>query len=173
MRALVVYESMFGNTEQVARAVAEGLATSAQVDLHEVSQVPPQAADLADLIVVGGPTHALSLTRPSTRADAVKQGATHGGVDTGLREWLARLSPGLHTVHVAAFDTRVAKVRHLPGSAATKAAKLTRRLGYLPAGKQSFYVMDTPGPLVSGELERAREWGAQLATDMSDRTVGR
>ena len=67
MRALVVYESMFGNTEAVARAVADGLAEMHDVDLREVSQAPIAVIARVDLIVVGGPTHAFSLSRPATR----------------------------------------------------------------------------------------------------------
>jgi hypothetical protein len=173
MKALVVYESMFGNTEAVARAIAEGLSGQMDVDVYEVSEAPAPVTDLVDIIVVGGPTHAFSLSRPSTREDAVRQGATHGEQDIGLREWLAHLRRGPHSELVAAFDTRVDRVRRLPGSAATKAAKLARHLGYTAVGRQSFYVSDTPGPLIPGELERARRWGIQLASEMVDRSHGR
>lgn len=96
MRALVVYESMFGNTESVARAVATALGRWMGVALQDVSQAPGPADAAVDLVVVGGPTHAFSLSRGSTRADAISQGATHGKQDVGLREWLARLHRG-HT----------------------------------------------------------------------------
>lgn len=173
MKALVVYESMFGNTEAVARAIADGLATQMDVDLQEVTQAPQQITDLVDLIVVGGPTHAFSLSRPSTRAQALDQGATRGEQNLGLREWLAQLRKGPHSELVAAFDTRVEKVRRLPGSAAKKAAKVAHDLGYAPAGKESFYVADSPGPLMPGELDRAKAWGEQLATEMAARAHGR
>ena len=78
MKALVVYESMFGNTEEVARAVAEGVGETMDVSLHEVSTAPAPITDLVDLVVVGGPTHAFSLSRPSTRADAIDKGADPG-----------------------------------------------------------------------------------------------
>ena len=172
MKALVVYESMFGNTEAVARAVADGLAEVHDVDLREVSQVPNAVIGRVDLIVVGGPTHAFSLSRPATRASAFEQGATHGTKDLGIREWLGGLRRGSQTEPVAVFDTRIEKARRLPGSAAAKAAKLARHLGYAPAGRHSFYVSDTSGPLLPGELERARAWGAQLAVEMLDRARG-
>src|SRR3954453_13850215 len=88
MKALLVDESMFGNTEKVARAVAAGLAESLEVELREVSTAPEQVTGLVDLIVVGGPTHAFSLSRPSTRADAVAKGAPPREPDVGVREWL-------------------------------------------------------------------------------------
>jgi hypothetical protein len=68
-------------------------------------------------------------------------------------------------VAVATFDTRVDTVRHLPGSAAKKAAKEVRRhhLGRVVAS-ESFYVGDTQGPLLDGELARARAWGEELVS---------
>ncbi len=163
MHALVVYESMFGNTEEVARAVADGLAEQLDVELREVSRAPTPVADPVDLIVVGGPTHAFSLSRQSTRQEAVKQGATHGQTEIGLRDWLGELDEPLHLEKVAAFDTRVEKMRKLPGSAAHKAVRVAHRHGYASAGSESFYVEGTEGPMLPGELDRAREWGRQLA----------
>ncbi len=178
MRVLVVYESMFGNTEAVARAVADGLAATevsepVEVDVRDVTQAPSPVTGLWDLIVAGGPTHAFSLSRPSTRAEAQARGATEGSKDLGLREWLEQLAQGPHAERLAAFDTRVEKVRHLPGSAATKAARLARRHGYAAAGKESFFVADTEGPLVPGELERARQWGVRLAAELAERLDAR
>jgi hypothetical protein len=64
---------------------------------------------------------------------------------------------------VATFDTRVEKVRHLPGSAAKGAAKVAHRLGFKAAAKpESFYVQDVTGPLLAGELDRAQAWGERL-----------
>src|SRR3954451_1245333 len=173
MKALIVYESMFGNTEKVARAVAAGLADGMEVEVDEVSAAPAQVTDLVDLIVVGGPTHAFSLSRPSTRADAVTKGATQGERDIGIREWLTGLNGRPHSELVAAFDTRVDRVRRLPGSAAHKAAKLARHRGFQIADVESFYVSDIDGPLLPGELERATAWGRDLASQMSARAHGR
>lgn len=164
-KALVVYESMFGNTEQVARAVADGLRSHLDVDVVEVSEASMPLEEAVDLVVVGGPTHAFSMTRQNTREDARRQGATAGSPELGIREWIDHLKDGPHSERVATFDTRVTKVRHLPGSAAKSAAKSMRKHGYAATGKpQSFYVEDTPGPLVEGELERAKAWGEELAT---------
>ena len=78
MKAVVVYESMFGNTRQIAEAIAAGLAESADVAAVEVSEATAEAAEAADLLVAGGPTHAFSMSRPSTRSDAVNRGAPEG-----------------------------------------------------------------------------------------------
>lgn len=164
MRALVVYESMFGNTEHVARAIGDGLAASMEVEVVDVGHAPTPPPQPVDLVVVGGPTHGFSMSRERTRDDAVSQGGTDTGPEVGIRDWLDRLPPGPHTELVATFDTRVDKVRHLPGSAAKAAAKAARKHGYRTATKpESFWVGGTEGPLLDGELERARSWGERLA----------
>jgi flavodoxin len=167
MKALVVYESMFGNTEQVARAITDGLSEHLEVELVEVTEAPPEITDPVDLIVVGGPTHAFSMTRQSTREEAISKGASHGSEAIGLREWLEHLhGDGRRPAdRMATFDTRVDKVRHLPGSAAKGAAKIAHKLGFEAAAKpESFYVQDVEGPLLDGELDRARAWGQRLGT---------
>jgi hypothetical protein len=161
MSTLVVYESMWGNTRAVAEAVARGLGE--RVTLLDVAEAPTPMPDGVDLLVVGGPTHAFSLTRPSTRLDAIAKGAAASPGASGIREWLAQLPASDH-LEVATFDTRVGKVRHLPGSAAKAAGKEVRRhhLGRLVA-TMSFYVDDMSGPLLDGEVERAHAWGLSLA----------
>jgi hypothetical protein len=150
MRALVVFESMFGNTQVIAEAIADGLSGRMQVDLVEVGAAPAEVGD------------EVALSRPGTRQDAAKQ-ASDGLVSTriGLREWLAR--PQRRTgVAAAAFDTRVSRPR-LPGSAARAAEKRLRQLGFrVVAPAASFYVEGTLGPLLEGEPERARRWGEQV-----------
>ena len=164
MRALVVYESMFGCTRDVARAVAEGLAAEAQVEVVEVGLAPAEVPPDVELVVVGGPTHAFSMSRPGTREDAARQGG--GAVVSGrigIREWLdgiAHLPPG---VVAATFDTRVSRPR-VPGSAARAAHRHLRRLGArTPVSPETFWVAGTRGPLVPDEPERARAWGRDLA----------
>jgi hypothetical protein len=91
------------------------------------------------------------------------KGALLGGETIGMREWLQAVQvPGKPII--ATFDTRVTRVRSLPGSASKKAARIVahRRLGGVVA-RESFYVTDMAGPLVDGELGRARSWGRALA----------
>ncbi|MFF4595905.1 flavodoxin family protein [Amycolatopsis sp. NPDC001319] len=163
MHAIVVYESMFGDTEEVARAVADGLGSA------EVVPVDLAPRDLMgrDLLVVGAPTHVHGMSRPSTRKAAAEQAPegtrTH---ESGMREWLGGfhvLPPGTTT---AAFDTRLRKPRWLTGSAARVADKILRRLGHPPiVPATSFFVevVDGETRLVEGERARAREWGESLA----------
>ena len=168
MQALVVYESMFGNTAEVARAVADGLADHVKVTLREVSEAPRQPTDPCDLLVIGGPTHALSMSRPSTRADAVKQGAPPAVEELGIREWLDGLEGSPRHTKVVTFDTRAEKARHMPGSAAKKAARTARKHGFsMAAKKKSFYVDGITGPLEPGETTRARAWGEKLGAELS------
>jgi len=159
MDAAVVYETAWGNTRAVAQAVAEGMRGGLEVGLVEVSTAPAAHELAVELLVVGGPTHAFGMSRPNTRADAAGRGGDPS--TTGIREWLAGAGP--LSVRAAAFDTHV---RHpnLPGHAGRAAAKVLRLLGAeLVAEPQSFYVQDADGPLLEGELERARAWGAELA----------
>ena len=69
VHALVVYESMFGNTAAIARAIADGLAAKLDVQIVEVSKAPTTLGEI-DLVVAGGPTHVFGLSRPSTRRSA-------------------------------------------------------------------------------------------------------
>jgi hypothetical protein len=165
MKALVMYESMFGNSERVARAVAAGLEEYGEVVVRDVtSAVPGEVPADVDLLVTGGPTHAFSMSRPNTREDAIRQGAGQGLATSGLREWLGAMPSDVHLLSSAAFDTRVSRARRLPGSAARSAARALRRRGArLVLDPESFYVDDVAGPLGGDELDRAREWGRTLA----------
>ncbi len=164
VRALIVYESMFGNTERIARAVRDGLRQYLPADTVPVNQAPDVVPDDVRLLVVGGPTHAFSMSRLSTRQEAWKQGGLVTPVEVGIRDWLAALKPTrVETLRVTTFDTRIAKVRRLPGSAARSAAKLLRRMGFrMLSTSESFFVNDTTGPIRDVELERAERWGAEL-----------
>jgi NAD(P)H dehydrogenase (quinone) len=172
-RVLVVYESMFGNTREIANAVAEGLTEAGTVDVVEVGSASSVLPEDLDLLVVGAPTHAFGLSRPATRKSAADQ-AVGEIVSTGIgvREWLDELRPAGSTAMVSAFDTRV-KVAMLPGSAARRALSRLRGLK-LPMlmRAESFYVAGTPGPLKDGEVDRAKAWGMKLAAALSTRQHG-
>jgi hypothetical protein len=171
-RAWVVYESMFGNTREVAQAITEGLRErSVEVALYEVGHAPARAADV-DLLVVGAPTHALGLSRPGTREDAArKSGREVESASLGLREWIEQVDLGARPPVVVAFDTRIDHPR-FPGSAARKAAKRLRRRGALEAIRpESFWVHGTEGPLVDGETRRAQELGVRIAATVDRATT--
>ncbi len=172
MRCLVVYESMYGNTMEVARAIASGTGTVLETELVEVGDAPSTLGSNIDLLIVGGPTHAFGMTRPGTRHDAQEgkyaEEFTGEFVSTGpgIREWLGTLSAPKGT-SFAAFDTRVAKP-HVPGSAAAGAAKRLRKMKLRQAmDPESFWVEGATGPLSDGELERAERWGAKVAAGIA------
>src|SRR5262245_56357749 len=110
MRALVVYESMYGNTHQVAETIANGLAGAADVEVLSLDDATTEVLDGADLLVVGGPTHVHGMSRASTRNAAVEAAKKKPELELdpdapgpGLREWLASLPRT--SMKAAAFDT--------------------------------------------------------------------
>ena len=180
--ALVVYESMYGNTRAIAQALGEGLAAELTVRVVPVGSVVAADVMAADFVVVGAPIHAWGLSRASTRTAAADAAAKPGselrmepGWDVGpwVRDWLAGLS-GL-TGQGAAFDTRLRAPLGLSGSAARKIARGLRRAGLdVREPVRAFYVTKQ-NRLRPGELDRARAWGRQLAAGVSatSRTAAR
>ena len=160
LRALVVVESAFGNTDRIARAVAEGLASAGVDGTVAAASAAPDApaAEGFGLVVVGAPTHNLGLPTPRSRVQAGRRGAPVP--TTGVAEWLdAR--PALAGVRTAAFDTVLPG--RFSGSASRRIAARLRRLGAPAVAREGFLVSGTPPVLADGELDRARAWGAALA----------
>lgn len=173
MHALVVYESVYGNTKAVAEAVADGLRSQMAVDVFEVGGAPPTLGDDVDLLVVGGPTHAHGMTTPESRASAARK-ADHGTVSTsiGIREWIAGLPNVTPEVAAAVFDTTLKGPALLWGSAARAAEGELRAHHFrILQRATSFHVNGPFGPVydavAEGELERARAWGEDLAARTS------
>ena len=165
-RALVVYESVFGDAKQIAMAIAEGLATRLPVDIAAARDAPTQVSDDVRMLVVGGPNHAMGMPREATREGAVKQyGAEIADTSFGLHEWLdqVQLPP---VMNAAAYDTRmdhpklVVKLDH---ASKTEEKLLKAHGATLVADAEHFHVTDTKGPLADGEEERASRWGSALA----------
>jgi len=168
MRALVVYESMYGNTHVVASNIADGLRATHEVTLVPVAGATEDLVAGADLVVVGGPTHMHGLSSPATRrmaAQAAAKPASGLSLDPdacgpGLRDWLKGLGGG-HAL-VAAFDTRINGVPAFTGAASRGIGRLLKRHGYrLIAAPESFLV-GQQNALLDGEASRARRWGAAL-----------
>ena len=132
MKALVVYESMYGNTAAVGEAIATSLRTGGlDVDAGPISRITPADAAGVDLLVVGGPTHAHGMSRPGTRETAAgdkDNTFADPTVAPGLRKWMDELPPGTER-RAAAFDTRIDKPILLTGSAAKGIAKRLERHG--------------------------------------------
>ncbi len=152
MKALVVYDSVFGNTEKVAQAIGEALGAG----VMKVGSARPEDLSGVGLLVVGSPTRAFSAT-PATKA------------------FLAGIAGGaLKGARVTAFDTRLDMNDPAPGflkflvrifgfAAKPIARGLVGKGGSLAAAPEGFLVAGTEGPLKPGELERAAEWGRRLA----------
>ena len=167
MHVLIVFESLWGNTEQLAREIAAGIGGE-RTEVVEAASAPGALDADVSLLVLGGPTHAFSMSTSSTRESAKQQGAQHIP-ERGIREWIEALPPAGHALPVATFDTRVVTPR-LPGSAAKKAMKRLVALGFRPVAKpETFGVHGYGGPVADGELERARRWGAELAALVAHR----
>jgi hypothetical protein len=169
MRALVVYESMFGNTRKIAEAIAVGVGEHMTVQLVEVSRAAARLDPDVDLLVVGGPTHARGMTTVKTRAEAARR-TTDPLVSrgTGIREWLGALRPIERSAAAAAFDTRIAMPMVVTGSAARGYAPLLRAAGFhLIEPTESFRVgMSAPqeDAVTPLEVDRAGDWGREIAS---------
>ena len=155
MRILVVYDSVYGNTEKIARAI--GGAVSGEVEVLSAGEGNPVELKSLDLLIVGAPTQGFRPTRPvQTFIDGIPAGA-------------------LEAVKVAAFDTRIPEADvgrglrlliKMGGYAAPHIAKvLKKKGGNLVVPPEGFFVKDKEGPLKEGELERAAGWAKALLQD--------
>jgi flavorubredoxin len=166
MRAVVVYESHWGNTEAVARAIAEGIGQAARA--MNTDEATPTAIADADLIVAGAPVIAFALPRDGVLKQLASDVRAPRPADVShplLRAWLDGLPDGRGWA--AAFETRV--WWSLRGATGTIESKL-RKAGYQRLAKaERFIVTGGYGPLREGELERARVWGAGLARELAAR----
>jgi hypothetical protein len=160
MNAVVVYESHWGNTEAVARAIADGIGPEARA--MNTDEATAQALAGVDLVVAGAPVIAFALPRDGARrqiAGDVKAPRPPDVSHPLLRTWLDALPAG--DGWGAAFETRIWWSPR--GATGTIEAKL-KRAGYRRLAKaERFIVTGGYGPLRDGELERARAWGDVLA----------
>jgi hypothetical protein len=163
--ALVVFESMFGSTRAAARAVAEGLRSRGmRVRVCDVASAPEHLGEPVDLLVLGAPTHAFTLSTPGSREAASQQGASPARVAIGMREWVGGMTWDSTPPDVAVFDTRVTSTRLLPFAAARTCRALAEQRGLRVSTRpMTFLVDDVHGPLLAGETKRALAWGRRLA----------
>ncbi len=153
MKALVVFDSYFGNTEKVAASVGQALGAGNDVAVKRISEATPADLSGVQLLVVGSPTRAFSASE-------------------GTRAWLKTL-PSLSGVRAAAFDTRAEMTEKTPGilrflagifgyAAKPIAGNLKKKGAVLVGEPAGFFVLDSEGPLKDGELERAAGWAHSL-----------
>ena len=168
MRALVVYESMYGNARIVAGNIADGLRGTYEVTLVPVASVTADLAAEADLLVVGAPTHMHGLSTAWSRQAArkavakPKSGLTLDPKAGGpaLRDWLSGLAGAFDTRLAAAFDTRLAGAPVLTGRASRGISGLLKRRGYRLIVPPESFLVTKLNALVDGKCSRARRWGA-------------
>ncbi|MFJ9770605.1 flavodoxin family protein [Kitasatospora sp. NPDC101157] len=176
MHTVIVYESMYGDTREIAEAIAEGVHRAdpgAAVDCVPVAEADAELTRSADLLVVGGPTHMHGMSsglsrRMAAMAEAHQEGREEAAAEAretaegpGLRAWFHDLPESGDGVHAAAFDTRVDMPR-AGGAANGIAHRLSHRHYDVVAEPEGFIVERNDGPLRAGELDRARAWGAEL-----------
>ena len=164
MKAWVVYESLWGNTAAVARAIAEGFGPDARA--ASTAEATPEAISGADLIVAGAPLFAFRLPTDDIRETIRKKSASFPAPPDlshpSLRAWLETLRSGQG--RAAAFETRI---WWSPGGATGSILSGLKKAGYEPLARpKRFRVAGMYGPLKPRELERAREWGAKLRKEM-------
>jgi flavorubredoxin len=164
MKAVVVYESHWGNTAAIAKAVAEGIGSDAET--LSTAQADAAAIAGADLVVAGAPVLGFSL--PGARMLKAIEGNKDGykkAPDVShplMRSWLEALPAARG--RMAAFETRI---WWSPGGATVGIERGLERAGYSRLSKaRRFLVEGIEGPLRSGELEKAKAWGADLARAM-------
>ena len=151
MKALIIYDSVFGNTEKIAQAISSSLGSKENVETLRVSEVRPEKLIGLELLIVGSPTRVFKPTK-------------------AIMNFLNKIPlNGLKGVKVAAFDTRISTVDansrllnilvKLFGYAAKPIAdRLEKKEGSLIIPPEGFFVKDSEGPLKDGELERAADW---------------
>jgi menaquinone-dependent protoporphyrinogen IX oxidase len=160
MKAIVVYESHWGNTAAVARAIAEGIGPEARA--LSTAEATGEVIAGADLIVAGAPLLGFNLPTEmmlkGMAANASKDPTPPDLSHPSMRAWIEALPKG--NARAAAFETRI---WWSPGSAAKAILGKLEALGYRPIAKpQRFIVQGKYGPLRQGELEKAKAWGAEL-----------
>lgn len=168
MQALVIYESMYGNTHAIAEAIASGLRATHEVGVRHVGAVDAAALEATDLVVVGGPTHAHGMSVPASReaaAEVADDPEQHLDLDAeageaGVREWLLAL--GRVTVDAAAFDTRLDGSPLLTGRASKGIARRLEKHGARVVAEPESFLVGTDNVLRPGEIERAHAWGSEL-----------
>lgn len=175
MKALVVYESMYGNTAAIGEAIAASLrAQGLEVRAGPVSRIAPAEANEVELLVIGGPTHVHGMSSAKSRRSAVDDKDNQYPEPTlapGLREWIKDLSPGAGRL-AAAFDTRIDKAILLTGSAAKGIAKRLDRSGFRLVTAPECFLVSTSNRLLDAETDRAGIWAIEVAESASAFAAG-
>lgn len=156
MKVLIVYDSVFGNTEKIAQVIGNAMGSQAEVNILRVGNVKQENLRGLDVLIVGSPTRAFKPTKEIINF-------LNGFPKNGLKG-----------VKVAAFDTRftmsaIEESRVLPflvrlfGYAAKPISnRLEKKGGELIIPPEGFFVEGVEGPLKEGEIERAASWAKEI-----------
>lgn len=165
MKTVIVYDSVFGNTEKIALAIREALTADSVVTVKPEEVRPAHLAGVK-MLIVGSPTRAFQPTK-------------------AVAAFIKNLPPdSLTGVGFLAFDTRMSKddvdsrmlragIRLFGYAAATIAKKLQKKKGALLAAPEGFYVDGYEGPLKPGELTRAKAWARSASRAAEENEAGR
>jgi len=170
MRALVIYESMYGNTHTVAEHVATGLGSLGEARMVPVQDATDELVQWADVVVVGGPTHVHGMVSATSRKAAFEAAAKPGSEllmdpdaeGTGLREWFETLRK-VSGKSAVAFDTRVDMAPVLTGRASRGITRQLRTHGFTLVAHPESFLVDKQNRLVAGEADRATTWATRVA----------
>jgi len=156
MKALVIYDSQFGNTKKIAQTIAEGLSPEGEVEARHIGDIQPDDLRGLGVLILGSPTQRFRPTEGTT--DFVK----------------AIEHDALSNTRVAAFDTRLTEeeiektgilaffVRIFGYAAKPISDRLVKKGGELILPPEGFFVDGIEGPLLEGEIDRARSWGEEI-----------
>ena len=146
MNIIIVYDSIYGNTENIARAIASGAGSSETTTIRKVTECEPDELKSTGLLIIGSPTQGGKATIP-------------------IQEFLDKLiALNIKTINIAVFDTRLAtRLVSIFGYAAGKITDYLKKNGItLISPPEGFLVKGSKGPLKEGEMERAAKWGKML-----------
>lgn len=144
MKTLIVFDSVYGNTEKIANAIGSTIA--GEVEVLRVSEVNPSEFETIDLLIIGSPTHA-------------------GRPTQAIQTFLKEITPtAFKNADAVAFDTRLSmKLVGIFGYAADKIAGSLKKKGWtITVPPKGFFVKGKNGPLKEGELERAIDWTKEI-----------
>jgi len=154
-KAIVVYESKYGNTKLAAETIVEGMnqVTGMEAVLVEVHDANLTKINEFDVVLVGSPNHLGRATR-------------------GVTKFINRLAElKLENKQATVFDTYISNwvqdfekvVKKMEKQIAEKASGIALIVPGLSIG-----VEGTKGPITEGELPKCKEFGIKIATQVKE-----
>jgi flavodoxin I len=160
MKTMILYDSVYGNTEKIAQAIGNALGSPEEVRVIKVSEAQPDQFAGLNFLIVGAPTQRFRTTEGMSNllkaipADSLK-GVKVAVFDTRLTQDEINKTSVL-AFFVKLFGTHAYAAKFLVN-------QLKRKGGKVAGSPEGFYVEGMKGPLVEGELERAVSWARKIA----------